>query len=63
MPVISVEGSKLTKEQKRDLIASLTEVASKIMNVNKEAYIVLIKENDMDNIGVGGVVLSEKLRK
>ncbi len=63
MPVISVEGSKLTKEQKSDLIASLTEVASKIMNVNKEAYIVLIKENDMDNIGVGGVVLSEKLRK
>ena len=63
MPVISVEGSKLTKEQKSDLISSLTEVASKIMNVNKEAYIVLIKENDMDNIGVGGVVLSEKLRK
>lgn len=63
MPVISVEGSKLTKEQKSELIASLTEVASKIMNVNKESYIVLIKENDMDNIGVGGVVLSEKLRK
>jgi 4-oxalocrotonate tautomerase len=63
MPVISVEGSKLTKEQKSELIASLTEVASKIMNVNKESYIVLIKENDMDNIGVGGVVLSEKLKK
>jgi 4-oxalocrotonate tautomerase len=63
MPVISVEGSKLTKEQKSELIASLTEVASKIMNVNKESYIVLIKENDMDNIGVGGVVLSEKFKK
>lgn len=63
MPVISVEGSKLTKEQKSDLIASLTEVASKIMNVSKELYIVLIKENDMDNIGLGGVVLSEKLKK
>ncbi len=63
MPVISVEGSKLTKEQKSELIASLTEVASKIMNINKESYIVLIKENDMDNIGVGGVVLSEKLKK
>jgi len=63
MPVISVEGSKLTKEQKSDLIASLTEVASKIMNVSKELYIVLIKENDMDNIGLGGIVLSEKLKK
>lgn len=63
MPVISVEGSKLTKEQKNELIVSLTEVASKIMNVRKEAYIVLIKENDMDNIGVGGVTLSEKLAK
>ena len=63
MPVISVEGSKLTKEQKSELIASFTEVASKIMNVSKELYIVLIKENDMDNIGLGGVVLSEKLKK
>ncbi|MBB3187825.1 4-oxalocrotonate tautomerase DmpI [Microbacter margulisiae] len=63
MPVISVEGSKLTKEQKSELIASLTEVASKIMNVRKEAYIVLIKENDMDNIGVGGIALSGKLAK
>jgi 4-oxalocrotonate tautomerase len=63
MPVISVEGSKLTKEQKEELIVSLTEVASKIMNINKEAYIVLIKENDMDNIGVGGVVLSDKIKK
>jgi phenylpyruvate tautomerase PptA (4-oxalocrotonate tautomerase family) len=33
------------------------------MNINKEAYIVLIKENDMDNIGVGGVVLSDKIKK
>jgi len=63
MPVISVEGSKLTKDQKRELIASLTEVASNIMKINKEAYVVVIKENDMDNIGVGGVLLSEKVKK
>jgi 4-oxalocrotonate tautomerase len=63
MPVISVEGSKLTKDQKRELIASLTEVASNIMKINKEAYVVVIKENDMDNIGIGGVLLSEKVKK
>jgi len=63
MPVISVEGSKLTKDQKRELIASLTVVASNIMKINKEAYVVVIKENDMDNIGVGGVLLSEKVKK
>ncbi|MGC9150236.1 MAG: 4-oxalocrotonate tautomerase DmpI [Microbacter sp.] len=63
MPVISVEGSKLTKDQKRELIASLTEVASNIMKINKEAYVVVIKENEMDNVGVGGIMLSEKREK
>lgn len=63
MPVISIEGSHLTKEQKQELIVALTEVASNIMKVNKDAYVVVIKENDMDNIGVGGIMLSEKLKK
>jgi 4-oxalocrotonate tautomerase len=60
MPVITVEGSKLTKEQKRELVKSLTKSASTITNVPEQAYVVLIKENDKDNIGVGGTLLSEK---
>jgi len=60
MPVITIEGAKLSKEQKRELVAVLTKSASSIMNVPEQAYVVLVKENDIDNIGVGGVLLSEK---
>jgi 4-oxalocrotonate tautomerase len=58
MPVITVEGAKLRAEQKKLLIESLTKVASAIMEVSEKNYIVLIKENDPDSIGLGGKVLS-----
>ena len=60
MPVITVEGAKLSLEQKRYLIESLTKIASLIMEVPEKNYIVLIKENDKDNIGLGGVMLSQR---
>ena len=34
--------------------------ALKIMNVPEQAYVVLVKENDIDNIGVGGILISDK---
>lgn len=60
MPVITVEGAKLSFEQKRHLIESLTKIASLIMQVPEKNYIVLIKENDKDNIGLGGLMLSRR---
>jgi 4-oxalocrotonate tautomerase len=62
MPVITVEGAPLSFEQKRHLIESLTKVASVIMEVPVEIYIVLIKENDRDNIGLKGTMLSQQTR-
>ena len=60
MPVITLEGSQLSKEQKRDLISDLSQTASRIMQIPQEAFVVLIKENPTDNIGVGGTMLSER---
>lgn len=60
MPVITVDGSKLSKEQKRELVKDLTRCASSITNIPEQAYVVFIKENDRDNIGVGGTLLSER---
>jgi 4-oxalocrotonate tautomerase len=59
MPVITVEGAHLRYEQKKLLVESLTKIASAIMGVSEKNYIVLIKENDADNIGLGGMVLSQ----
>jgi len=60
MPVITLEAGKLNKEQKSQLVKEFTETASKVMNVPEQAFIVLLKENEIDNIGVGGQLLSER---
>lgn len=60
MPVITMEAATLTKDQKQQLVQELTESAARITGVPKEAFIVLVKENPMDNIGVGGKLLSDR---
>ncbi|MDN3955926.1 4-oxalocrotonate tautomerase DmpI [Sporolactobacillus laevolacticus] len=59
MPVITIEAGKLNKQQKSQLIKEFTNTASKVMNVPEQAFIVLLKENEADNVGVGGQPLSE----
>lgn len=56
MPVITIEAAKLSKEQKRDLVSTFTKSASSIMNTPEQAYVVIVKENNIDNIGVGGTL-------
>ncbi len=63
MPVIIFEGPKLTKEQKTELVKQFTEISQKITNIPKEAFIIIIKENPPENIGVGGTLLEEKFKK
>ncbi|TYO95051.1 4-oxalocrotonate tautomerase DmpI [Desulfallas thermosapovorans] len=60
MPVITVDGPKLSKEQKTELVKSITKAASEIIKLPEQAFIVLIQEREMDNVGVGGVLLSDK---
>ena len=59
MPVITMESSKLNKEQKIRLVKEFTESAAKIMNMPAETFIVYLKENELDNIGTSGKLLSE----
>lgn len=59
MPVITLEAGKLSKEQKQQLVKEFTDTASKIMNVPEQAFIVILKENDFDNIGFSGQLLTE----
>lgn len=59
MPVITLEAGKLTKEQKGQLVKEFTTSASKIMNTPEQAFVILLKENEHDNIGVGATLLSE----
>ena len=61
MPFIKFEGGKIDKEKKEKLISGLTKVASETLGIAEDAFIVLIKENEMDNWGLGGKVLSKVL--
>ena len=61
MPMISIEAVHPTKEQKEKLIAELTRVASEILQVDQKFFYVLVKENDLDNWGVGGKTLEKFL--
>jgi 4-oxalocrotonate tautomerase len=63
MPVINIDGPHLTKDQKAQLVEALVEQSSKIMNIPKEAFVTIIRENEQDNIGNGSQLLSEKMKK
>ena len=59
MPVITVEAASLDMEQKRRLAGELTSVAAEILGMPKETIYVFLKENPLENIGVGGKILSD----
>ena len=63
MPVITIEGPVLSTEKKERLAREITQLASDIMNIPKDAYVVFIKENPYENMAQGGVLISEKLKK
>lgn len=59
MPVISMEGGKLTAEQKRTLIQRFTEMASEVTHIPKQFFVVTLKEMDDDNLGMGGDTVTD----
>lgn len=59
MPYITVEGGKLTTEQKELLIQQLTEISAEIMNVPQEFFMTTIKELPDENIGIGGETIDK----
>lgn len=60
MPGVVFEGPKLSKDQKRQLVKEFTKIASEITNIPEHAFIVTIRENELENVGIGGVLLSER---
>ena len=60
MPVITMKGPQMSKEQKAEVVKSFTETASRITNIPAQAFVVLIHEMDHENVGVGGVLLADR---
>ncbi len=60
MPVITIEAAALNNEQKRELVATLTKDAAGILKVSEQHFMVFIKENNRENIGVVGALLADR---
>lgn len=63
MPVITIEAGKMSKEQKAKLVKELASIASETLDIPVDAFVTIIRENDMDNIGSGTNLLSDRIGK
>jgi 4-oxalocrotonate tautomerase len=64
MPVITIEAAKLDDiEKKRQLVKRITDVASEVYGIPKDKFIILIKENPLENIGSGGELIADTRKK
>ncbi len=61
MPVITIDIATIPREKKAQLVKNLTRGASEITGIPEDKFVVLINELDRDNIGVGGMLLSDRL--
>lgn len=59
MPVITINGPKLSKDQKEQLVKEFSETASKVTGLPVEAMVVLIREDEPENVGVRGCLLCD----
>ena len=63
MPTIFFYGPKLDKEKSRKMIKSFTDTASSLTGINKSSFVVYLREAGHDNVGVGGELLEDRLKK
>jgi len=61
MPTITIDGPKIEDiDVKRNLVKEMTEAASRAYGFPMEVFVVYIKENPLENVGVGGKLISDQ---
>jgi len=61
MPNVTIEGPRIEDvEIKRTLVKDITDALEKAYRIPREAYIVVIKENSPENVGVGGKLIVDR---
>ena len=63
MPTIFFYGPKLDKDKSREMIKSFTETASRVTGIQKSAFVVYLRESSPENVGVGGELLEDRLKR
>ena len=61
MPIVHVDGPHVTDvDRKRAFVRTVTEAASTLFDLPTSTIVVLIKENDPENVGVGGELVIDR---
>ena len=61
MPNATIDGPPIEDlEIKRVLIKEITDAMEKAYKIPRQAYVVLIKENKPENVGVGGELIIDR---
>lgn len=61
MPNVTIEGPKIDDvEIKRELVKEITDALEKAYKIPREAYVIVIKENAPENVGVGGKLIIDR---
>ncbi len=64
MPTATLEGPPIEDvEVKRILVKEITDALEKAYKLPREVYVVLIKENFPQNVGVGGNLIIDRMKK
>jgi 4-oxalocrotonate tautomerase len=64
MPIVTIEASKLKGiDLKRNLVKEVTDALEKAYKLPRDKYIVVIKENELENIAVGGELIVDNIKK
>ena len=64
MPNATIDGPPIKDlEVKRVLVKEITDAMEKAYKIPREAYVILIKENLPENVGVGGELIIDRETK
>jgi len=61
MPTIYFYGPRLDKGKSREMIKSFTETASRLTEIDKQAFVVYLMGVSPENVGVGGDLLQDRM--
>jgi len=63
MPVIQVNALKQPDiDKKRKVVMKLTDVMVEVYGVPRESVVIMIKEDELENVGLGGMLALDKLK-
>lgn len=60
MPIVTIEGPPLDVERKRELVGDITDALERVYGLPREVFVVIIRENPGENVGVGGSLLCDR---